>query len=117
VTRLVAAQRLALPDDLAGRRTGEATDDVEQRRLARTVGTDDADDLSLRNRGGDIGKGNQTPEVDSHTLHLKKRRHDLDTPPPRGCVGDYRRRRAWQQDLSVAVNVSTRNLVKLMTLR
>ena len=49
----------------AGVGADEAADDVEQRRLARAVGADDADDLARRDRQRDVVEGGQPAEANA----------------------------------------------------
>ena len=53
----------------AGVGADEAADDVEQRRLARAVGADDADDLAGRDRQRDVVERRQAAEAHRETVH------------------------------------------------
>ena len=53
----------------AGVGAHEAADDVEQRRLARAVGADDADDLAGRDRQRDVVERRQAAEAHRETVH------------------------------------------------
>ena len=55
----------------AGVGAHEAADDVEERRLARAVGADHADDLAGRDRQRDVVERRQAAEAHRETVHLQ----------------------------------------------
>ena len=61
-------------DDRAGIDGEEARDEVEERRLARTVGAEDADDLAFGERQRHIAVGNDAPEGLRDVTNLEDRR-------------------------------------------
>src|SRR3954451_8744193 len=75
LARLDAAQRLVAPlqPSLVG--AGEPADDVEQRRLAGAIWSDDADDLVLGDGRRDIRQRREPAEADGDPLHLEQRSH------------------------------------------
>src|SRR5437867_7856584 len=64
---------LALEKDLAGGQRNHAGDEVEDRALARAVGTDQAVDRAPRDGHGEIGDGQQAaePRSEEHTSELQ----------------------------------------------
>src|SRR5581483_8383033 len=62
----------ALEGDTAALRLVEAVDDVEHRRLARTVRADDGADLALANVEGDVGDGFDAAEGQRDILHREQ---------------------------------------------
>src|SRR3954447_23522596 len=75
LARLNAAQWLVAPLQASLVGAGETADDVEQRRLARAVGSDDADNLVLGDGRGDIRQRCEPAEADGDPLHLEQRSH------------------------------------------
>src|SRR5438128_1237014 len=73
VVRLAAGDVLALPHDAAARRADETGDEVEQRRLSRAVGAEDADDLAARDRERDVVDGGEAAETLGEPADLKQR--------------------------------------------
>src|SRR4051812_11072680 len=90
LARLDAAQRLVAPlqPSLVG--AGEPADDVEQRRLAGAIWSDDADDLVLGDGRRDIRQRREPAEADGDPLHLEQRSHARRPPPAAGAAGAFR---------------------------
>ena len=66
-------QVLAVVEDRAGIRLVESRDDVEGRRLARAVGPDQAEDLTLGDVERDVVEGDDAPEAASEVLDGEQR--------------------------------------------
>jgi hypothetical protein len=64
--------RLVVEPDLARRRRVEAGDAVEQRRLARAVGADQADDLAALHAEGHVVVGHQAAEALGHVADVEQ---------------------------------------------
>src|SRR3954470_11996387 len=75
LARLDAAQRLVAPlqPSLVG--AGEPADDVEQRRLAGAIWSDDAAALVLGDGRRDTRQRREPAEADGDPLHLEQRSH------------------------------------------
>src|SRR5207253_10392182 len=71
--RALTGDVLTADQDLAGGAPRVAGDQVDQRALARTVGADHPEDLSLGNREADIPKGPQATEPRRHAPALDHR--------------------------------------------
>ena len=68
VVRMVPAQDGVAVADGARARMDEAADDVEQGRLARAVGPDDADDLTAADRHRHLDEGQEATEPDADLI-------------------------------------------------
>jgi hypothetical protein len=71
--RLQSPKTLAIEDDLAGRHRDEPRDQVHQGGLACAIGTDQADDLALRELQADIVDGPDAVEDPGHALQFEDR--------------------------------------------
>ena len=72
---LSLAHGRAVPADGPGIEVGEAEDGPHGRRLARTVGPEEADDLSGRHAEGEVVEGDQAPIRPAQSLELQQSAH------------------------------------------
>ena len=73
--RLQSGARLAVEPDRALIAREVAGHDVEQRRLARSIRADEADEFARRHIERDVGDGDEAAEAFAHALHGEKRAH------------------------------------------
>ena len=67
----------AVQEDAAGVGRLEAGDQIEQRRFAGAVGTNDADDLALVHIEGDVSVGGQAAVALRQALNVKEQAHGV----------------------------------------
>ncbi len=101
------------PLEADGARIGfvQAGHEIEQRRLSRAIGTDDADQLGVAHVQIDAIDGRQSPESTGQSADFKQRRHRAPSwrcapPSPLSCWGDRSRLRIGQDFSTAAVKAA-----------
>src|ERR1051326_7569698 len=86
--RRLAVDLLRLPHEPADTGSDHAGDEAEERRLARAVGAEDANDLAALDREGHVRYGGDPAESLRHVLRLKEHCRAspaVDRPPATWC--------------------------------